>query len=169
MTLSMTSLDFLQLVRAEWPWVRRKLRALRVRPADLDDVAQEVFLDLHATFDRFYADRPLRPWLGRIVLRAAADYRRRACFWREVLGQLPDDAPDPSPDAETQTAERRALRCLRTRLGQLDPARREVFLLHDVDGVPMPEVARALALPLNTGYSRLRLARRDLLLAAGER
>jgi RNA polymerase sigma-70 factor (ECF subfamily) len=31
--------------------------------------------------------------------------------------------------------------------------------LHEIDGCAMPEIALALALPLNTAYSRLRLAR----------
>jgi RNA polymerase sigma-70 factor (ECF subfamily) len=37
--------------------------------------------------------------------------------------------------------------------------RRAVFLMHEVDGFSIPEVAEALAVPLNTAYSRLRLAR----------
>jgi len=35
-----------------------------------------------------------------------------------------------------------------------------------MDGIPMPEVAEALGVPLNTAYSRLRLARRDFQAAA---
>jgi RNA polymerase sigma-70 factor (ECF subfamily) len=34
--------------------------------------------------------------------------------------------------------------------------------MHDLDEVGMPEVAETLGIPLNTGYSRLRLARKEL-------
>ncbi|HEX2671205.1 MAG TPA: sigma-70 region 4 domain-containing protein [Polyangiaceae bacterium] len=33
--------------------------------------------------------------------------------------------------------------------------------MHEIDGCPIPEVADALGIPLNTAYSRLRLARQD--------
>ena len=39
--------------------------------------------------------------------------------------------------------------------------RRGVFVMHDIDGTPIPEVAETFGIPLNTAYSRLRLARRD--------
>jgi RNA polymerase sigma-70 factor (ECF subfamily) len=53
----------------------------------------------------------------------------------------------------------------RSALETLELGRRAVFILHALDECPMPEVARALGLPLNTAYSRLRLARADLALA----
>jgi RNA polymerase sigma-70 factor (ECF subfamily) len=37
--------------------------------------------------------------------------------------------------------------------------RRAVFVLHEIDGVSIPEVATAMDIPANTAYSRLRLAR----------
>lgn len=37
--------------------------------------------------------------------------------------------------------------------------RRAVFVMHDMDGIAVPEIARVLEMPLNTAYSRLRLAR----------
>jgi RNA polymerase sigma-70 factor (ECF subfamily) len=39
--------------------------------------------------------------------------------------------------------------------------RRAVLVLHDIDGQPAPEVGRALDIPVNTVYSRLRLARQE--------
>jgi RNA polymerase sigma-70 factor (ECF subfamily) len=42
---------------------------------------------------------------------------------------------------------------------------RAVMVMHDLDGCTAPEVAEALEVPLNTVYSRLRLAR-DKFVAA---
>jgi len=36
-----------------------------------------------------------------------------------------------------------------------------VFVLHEIDGEPIPAVAEALAIPVNTAYSRLRVAREE--------
>jgi len=37
--------------------------------------------------------------------------------------------------------------------------------MHELDEIPIPEVASALAIPLNTAYSRLRLARAEMVTA----
>ena len=50
-------------------------------------------------------------------------------------------------------------------LDLLDFDRRVVLVMHDLDEVSMPEIASALDIPLNTAYSRLRLARADVLAA----
>jgi RNA polymerase sigma-70 factor (ECF subfamily) len=50
-------------------------------------------------------------------------------------------------------------------LAALDLDKRAVLVMHDVDGHPMPEIAEALSIPLNTAYSRLRLAREQFAIA----
>ena len=47
-------------------------------------------------------------------------------------------------------------------LDVLDFDRRVVLVMHDLDEVAMPEIAAILEIPLNTAYSRLRLARADV-------
>ncbi len=43
--------------------------------------------------------------------------------------------------------------------------RRAVLVMHDIDEVPVGDVARVLSIPLFTAYSRLRKARRELQVA----
>jgi RNA polymerase sigma-70 factor (ECF subfamily) len=45
-------------------------------------------------------------------------------------------------------------------LAELDQPKREVFVMVEVLEMTVPEVALALEIPLNTAYSRLRLARK---------
>ena len=52
-------------------------------------------------------------------------------------------------------------RSLSNALARVPYARRAVLVMHDIDEVPMREIAHALSLPLFTGYSRLRKARRE--------
>ncbi len=77
------------------------------------------------------------------------------------MGQEVDRAdPRPLPDDQLITAEQRTL--IETALQDVQLDRRAVLMLHEIDGYPIPQVAEALSLPLNTAYSRLRLARAEL-------
>jgi RNA polymerase sigma-70 factor (ECF subfamily) len=68
--------------------------------------------------------------------------------------------PAPSPHERMESTEARAV--LMKALDGLDLDRRAVFVMHELDEIPVPEVASTLAIPLNTAYSRLRLARVDV-------
>lgn len=155
---------FAELFRAQCPYVVHSLRRLGVREADLEDVAHEVFLVVHRTFASYDPSRPLRPWIFGIALRVASDYRRLAHVRRETPTDdvEPTDAPALGADTphealvRKQTQER-----VLAALDKIPLDRRAVFLLHDMNGHTMPEVAEALAIPLNTAYTRLRTARAE--------
>ena len=51
-------------------------------------------------------------------------------------------------------------------LDRVDIGRRAVFILADLEGRAVPEIATELGIPLNTAYSRLRLAREEFAAAA---
>jgi len=69
----------------------------------------------------------------------------------------------PSPHERLVGTEARAV--LMKALDGLDLDRRAVFVMHELDEIPVPEVASTLGIPLNTAYSRLRLARVDVAAA----
>jgi len=54
-------------------------------------------------------------------------------------------------------------------LAELDEDKRELLVLVDLEQVPVPEVAAYLEVPLNTAYSRVRLARRAFEAALANR
>lgn len=151
---------FKAVFKAEFGYVWNTLRRLGVRSADLPDVTHDVFVTFHRTLRSYDPARPLRPWLFGIAFRSASDYRRLARHRREELDSTPDP-PDSAPDAERLTAAREARSLVLRVLDTLDDERRAVFVMHEIDGFGMPEIAAALEIPLNTGYSRLRLARQD--------
>ena len=66
----------------------------------------------------------------------------------------------PTPDEALQTKQTRAT-VLRA-LEKIPLRRRAVLVMHDLDEVPMIQVAAALSIPLFTAYSRLRKARTEL-------
>jgi RNA polymerase sigma-70 factor (ECF subfamily) len=150
---------FAAIFEAELSYVHNTLCRLGVRSADIEDLTHDVFLAVHQGLPRFDARRPIRPWLFGIAFRVASDYRRRARFSREIAREA--DAADEAPAADEQLAADEARRLVLRALDGIELDRRAVLVLHDIDGHGVPEIAEALAIPLNTAYSRLRLARAD--------
>jgi RNA polymerase sigma-70 factor (ECF subfamily) len=142
-------------------YVWATLRRLGVRDADREDLVHEVFLKVHARLPDYDPTRPLRPWLFGFAYRVSADYHRLARHRFEVFGESPDVAAANQPADERIAAfEKRDI--LLEALKTLNLDQRAVLIMHDLDETPMPEVARLLEIPLNTAYSRLRLAREQL-------
>ncbi|HLK41082.1 MAG TPA: RNA polymerase sigma factor [Polyangiaceae bacterium] len=159
------TLDMSAIFDEHFDYVWSALRRLGVRDADVEDLVHEVFLKIHLRSADYDDTRPVRPWIFGFAYRVAADYRRLARHRVEVL-HAPTDTADPQRPVDEQiaAAEDRAL--LESALGAVDVDRRAIFLLHDVEGVPVPEIATTLGVPLNTAYSRLRLAREEFAAAA---
>jgi RNA polymerase sigma-70 factor (ECF subfamily) len=139
-------------------YVWSSLRRLGVLDADREDLCHEVFI-VFFRGNGYDPSRPLRPWLFGIAFRVASDHRRRARFRREVAGPV-ELAPMTGPLADDALQRKEARRIVEIGLEALDLDQRAVFILHEIDGLAMPEIARTLDAPLNTLYSRLRLGRR---------
>jgi RNA polymerase sigma-70 factor, ECF subfamily len=158
------AVDFPTLYRQEFAFVWRSLRRLGVREGDLPDVAHDFFIVVFRRLGDYDRARPVRPWLFGMAFRVVSDYRRSARFTREALGDAPDTADD-APAADEQIADRQARALVMKVIDELELDRRAVLVMHDLEGLPVPEIAAALAIPLPTAYSRLRLAREDLAAA----
>lgn len=156
--------EFSSIYQAEASYVWRSLRRLGVRDRDLEDLVHDVFVKVYRRLDDYDSERPLRPWLFGFAFRVASDYRRRAGHQRETVAP-PVERPDEARLPDEQVAQRQARRLLQRALDTLNIDRRAVIIMHDIDGFTAPEIADALALPLNTVYSRLRIARGELAAA----
>jgi RNA polymerase sigma-70 factor, ECF subfamily len=154
-------LDLQTIYRSELAYVWKTLRRLGAPPADQEDLAHDVFLVVHRHLPDYDPTRPLRPWLFGIALRVVSDFRRLGRNLHEIPGERLDP-PDAAPTPHEQVEERQARAQLMQALDTLDLDRRAVFVMHEIDEVPVPEIARTLDIPLNTAYSRLRLARADV-------
>jgi RNA polymerase sigma-70 factor (ECF subfamily) len=154
---------FAEIYAQELDHVWRTLRRFGVEARHLEDVAQEVFLIVHRRLADYDPTRPIRPWISGIAYKVAADHRGRAVVRKEAVTGEALDRPDERPVADEliERAERRSL--VQRALDELDPNKRAVFVMHDLDGDAVPEIAAALGIPLNTAYSRLRLARAQMV------
>ena len=126
---------------------------------DLEDKVQDVFVALYRCWERYDTSRPIRPWLTGIGFRVASDHRRKAGNTREVM-HCPVEAMERRPGPEEAAIRREAADLIVGALEKLNPDRRAVFVLHDIEGQSMPSIARGLGAPQNTLYSRLRHARK---------
>ena len=69
----------------------------------------------------------------------------------------------PGPDDALESKQARAV--VLAALDRIPLPRRAVLVMHDIDDVPVRQVASVLKIPLFTVYSRLRKARRELAAA----
>jgi RNA polymerase sigma-70 factor (ECF subfamily) len=138
--------------------VWRSLRRFGVPAAEVDDAAQQVFLTLSTRL----ADVPTnkeRSFLLGACLRVAANARRREAHRpdrpNDELTERADDAPGPEEALDLK--QRRAE--LERALDALPLDQRTVFVLFELEGFSLPEIAESLGIPLGTATSRLRRAR----------
>lgn len=141
------------------PEIFRVLRRLGVADAALDDAVQDVFYVAWRRREAFEGRSSQRTWLYGIARKVARDYRRkrqRAARESPELEHLPT-ASDPA--AHTENAE--AARLVDAALERMSELLREVFVLVEIEELSAPEIAEILGVPLNTVYSRTRLARQQ--------
>ena len=154
-----------ELFEAHGAYVWKALRRLGVPHADLEDLAHDVFVAVQRHLGDYDPKRPVRPWLFGFAFRVASEHRRRAHRRYETLGENPEQAPDPAPPADEKIAREQDRRLVVRALEAVELPRRAVFVLYEIDGEPMSEIATSLGIPLGTAYSRLRLAREEFAAA----
>lgn len=131
--------------------------------AELEDLVQEVFVIAFRGLDRFRGDAKLSTWLYRICVNVALGRLRSkarrapAMTYADVLADVVDDAASP----EQRLAEREELRRVARTLEHLSPKKRIVFVLHEIEGLDVAEIADIVRAPLVTVRTRLHYARKE--------
>jgi len=156
------------LYEEHFDFVWRSLRRMGIHPSHLDDGVQEVFLVAHRKLDTFEGRSTPRTWLFGIARRVASEFRR----WHGRKNQhdaLPETLSDHTPGPHEHAERNEAAQVLAGCLAAIQEDRREVFVLMELEEMTAPEVAEATGIPLNTVYSRLRLARAEFERAVAAR
>jgi RNA polymerase sigma-70 factor (ECF subfamily) len=152
-------------------FVWRTVRRLGIPESLVDDVVQEVFVTVHRRLGAFQGRSSLRTWLFGIALNVVRAHRRslRTKYPHAVATASPIDPEslvDLAAGPHDAAARREAARLVEQLLDALDDDKRAVFVLAELEQMSAPEIAAALELPVNTVYSRLRLARQEFAAAA---
>jgi RNA polymerase sigma-70 factor (ECF subfamily) len=149
---------FRALFDAEYDYVYHSLRRLGVQARDLEDLAHDVFVAVYENLARYDRSRPVRPWLFAFAFRKASDYRRLARH-KTALGVPDDTRAEGAPTAEDDAARREGVAIVERILETIPLDQRAVFIQYEIDEVSMQDIAESMGIPVNTAYSRLRLAR----------
>lgn len=145
-----------------WAW----LQYLGVPLRDRHDLGQDVMehgWKSWLTYDPMRG-RPLR-WLFKIAVHKASHYFKRAQHRREVQpveAEDLEDVPDDRPDVGEQIDAARLPDAMLALLQTLEPELRHVLVAHEIDGIPMREIADQLGIPLTTAYKWHARARQKL-------
>jgi RNA polymerase sigma factor (sigma-70 family) len=151
------ALACLEAFEQQLDYLCRTLRRQGVPPADVEDLAHDVFLVMWRRWAEYDQERPVRPWLGAIACHLAIKHLSR--HRREVQRADADRLDDtPLPDDRLASARARAL-ALRA-LAALPDRHRMALTLHELDGISVRDLASLWSVPLFTAYTRLRAARR---------
>jgi RNA polymerase sigma-70 factor (ECF subfamily) len=149
------------------PTVERSIRRL-LGPADRDheDLAQQAMIEIVLSIDRFRGDCPLEGWASTVAAHVVYNHIRRRTTERRLFGSLrvdPDQENLPaSGNAARQAADRSTLRRIVSHLDKIDPAKAWAYVLHDVCGYDLQEVAEITRSTVAAAQSRLVRGRREL-------
>ncbi len=148
-----------EVYRREAAFVWRTVRYLGVPRHQVEDVVHEVFIIVLRRRDDFDPSYSVRSWLAGITRRVVMHHKRSASRSQRKLEALPSPEDwDPGPDELISKVA--AADILDRFLEGLDPKKREVFVLAELEQMSAPEISKATGVRLNTVYSRLRAARR---------
>jgi RNA polymerase sigma-70 factor (ECF subfamily) len=148
---------------------------------DAEDIAQEVFIKVYRSLDKFRQDAQLTSWMYRIVMNACIDHRRRqqpagaAPFGEEAELKLLN-TPEETPGPEARAYAGELGQVLESEINRLPQGQRIVFIMRHHQGLKLGEIADALGLAegtvkrqLHAAVHRLRHALSHANVVAGER
>jgi RNA polymerase sigma-70 factor, ECF subfamily len=147
-------------------FVWRSLRRLGVADHAVDDATQEVFVVASRRLESIEMGKE-KAFLFGTAMRVAADFRR-ASGRRAGLLVVTDPVPDaagPDPALDELLDRKRARQMLDAIVADLADDTRPVFVLYELEGMTMAEIAACLGLPPGTVASRLRRAREEFAIA----
>ncbi len=155
---------FAELFETYFAFVWRAARRLGTHESNLDDVVQETFVVAYRRQQDFEGRSSIKTWLYGIVFNVVRAHRRElgtkhpAALYAEQRAD-PEGLIDGGDGPHEWATKREAARFVDEFLQGLSQDQRDVFVLAELEQLSVPEAAKVLDAPLNTVYSRLRLAR----------
>ncbi len=151
--------NFRVLYETEFNFVWRAAQRLGAADSEVEDRVHDVFAIVVKRWHTFDQTRSLRLWLYGIAYRVMLDHRRKRGNHESPVDEAPLQIAEGDPERNVERTQ--GLSLARQIIDSMDFDRRTVLVMHDLEELPMPQIAEALEIPLNTAYSRLRLARLD--------
>lgn len=155
--------EFTRALESLRPNVARALTRLGVPRRHLDDITQDVLFAAFKAAPRYDPRRSsLAGWLHGFAMNLASHYRQRASTRHEELNDRTPSLPSNDAPADDVIASSEERTVIRLALELVPPRERAVLVAHDIDDVPMSEIALASGIPVSTAYKWLYRARHNL-------
>jgi len=125
-----------------------------------EDVVQEVFITAWKRRHELDPNSNVRTWLYRVAVNHVRHQRRSAGRLNAFITRYTWLRPTPpSPSADELLDRKDHAVMIQACVLKLSDKQREVFVLYELEELEGPDIARVLDIPINTVWSRLRLAR----------
>jgi len=148
-----------------WPQVDRTIRKLLGRrDNDHEDIAQLALFELVRTIGRYRGDCSLDTWIQTVTAHVVfKQIRRRRTERRIFADALGDDEAPAAPVAlDRRSLSRDILRRVADHLEDINEGRAWTFVLHDIMGYDLREIAQMTQVSTAAAQSRLVRGRSDL-------
>ncbi len=153
---------FQELFRRHRADVSRLVFRMLGPSADVEDLVQEVFLQVHRSLGDFKGQSKFSTWLHRVTVNVVLMCRRAARSRPMFSGEVSDAEPDRGLLPDEDASRRQRLEAFRRVLEKLPEKKRTVFVLHELEGLPPVEIASIVDAPVLTVRTRLFYARREI-------
>jgi RNA polymerase sigma-70 factor, ECF subfamily len=160
---------FAELVRRHQPGCMKLALSILRDKSDAEDEVQNALWKAYEHIGQFQQDAKFSTWLTRIVvnqclMRLRQTRRARFCYIDDTVGEdsMTFELPDMQPSPEVMATESEIGKVLQTEVSRIPPLLRNVFMLRDMQELPMPEVAERLGISVAAAKSRLLRARMEL-------
>lgn len=130
--------------------------------ADAEDLSQEVFLVVHRRLAEFEGKARITTWLFQITYHVIGAHLRRQRTERQARGLLREEPVESAPEPLAVMVREEEVVAVRAALDGLHLKHRTVLVLFELEQWSCSDIAEALAIPVDTVYSRLHHARRKL-------
>ncbi len=163
-------LAFSELVRRHRSSCSKLAHSILGHQQDAEDEVQNALWKAYEHIGQFQRDAKFSTWLTRIVVNQCLmrlRQQRRARFI-DMDGVMIGEGPgtlelrDTRIGPEQELSRQEVSETLRKEIRRIPPLLRNVFVLRDVQELPMPEVARELGISVAAAKSRLLRARAEL-------
>jgi RNA polymerase sigma-70 factor (ECF subfamily) len=143
-------------------------RRVRAR-ADVDDIVQRVFLQVHRALPTLRDTDKLHAWIYQTTRRVIADFYRSPSHHREVATGSADDFLDDvaavDPEETEESAARELSACLKPLISKLAADDQQALQMVEFEGLTQVEAAARLGLSVSGMKSRVQRARSHLRVA----
>jgi RNA polymerase sigma factor (sigma-70 family) len=162
LTMPANPTRFADIVAQERSRLGNFIRGQVRNAADAEDILQDVLLEFYAATE---AIEQAGAWLFRVARNRIIDRSRKkkeeplpAAQDEDGHSWLEENLPDPAAGPDAAYARSMLLDAIQAALQTLPPEQRDVFVAHEIEGIPFADLSAQWHVPQNTLLARKRYA-----------